>query len=517
MNKFWPLTLAAAASLILSPCSYAQSTADAVYNDYNSAFIVHKGSQTFYSNSLTDRSPAFMWGQASDIYAAEDYFARTHDVAAQKLIADLLDTFLANNNGADWSWDSWNDDTEWGVIACVRGYQITGDTKYLDAAAKNWNMTYNRGWDTKYGGGGVWENMDNFVHGDGKADKCSLSNNPLVITGVALYQITGDQSYLIKSEAIYAWERSNVFNTTTGQVNEGVKWVIGKPDSGFLENSDNIYNDGSFTEAAECLYRITGNPKYHRDALLAISHVVSENSIMSYKGQPGNPQYQYWFVKGLSDYCTDNKCWNLYYSWLLDNANQAWKERDTLGLTEDDWLDPQTNANPCALNASSAVTIWQVLPPATEVPLSGNYEIVDAGSGLALGVGSKASHAPVVEGHFAPGAKKVLWSFEPTSGGYYQIKNAASDLVMTAAAASVLPGSKIVQDPAQGMIPGSDEWMPIANSDGTYSFYNLNSQQNLDVPAAVNAADTQVDQTTANGASSQRFLLRPHTNRNSSP
>ncbi|MCW3060567.1 MAG: glycoside hydrolase family 76, partial [Capsulimonas sp.] len=151
------LTLATA-GLFLSPSVYAQSTADISYNAYNSAFLVQNGSSAFYANSITDRTRAYMWGQASDIFVAEDYFARTHDPATQALITKLLNTFMADNNGADWSWDSWNDDIAWAVIAFVRGYQITGNTAFLNAARNNWNVAYNRGWDSTFGGG-VWEEM----------------------------------------------------------------------------------------------------------------------------------------------------------------------------------------------------------------------------------------------------------------------------------------------------------------------------------------------------------------------
>jgi hypothetical protein len=47
---------------------------------------------------------------------------------------------MANNNGSDWSWDSWNDDCAWAEIAFIRGYIITGNNTYLNAATQNWNM-----------------------------------------------------------------------------------------------------------------------------------------------------------------------------------------------------------------------------------------------------------------------------------------------------------------------------------------------------------------------------------------
>ena len=116
---------------------------------------------------------------ALDIETAEDAYERTRSPLHWRLVNDLLNGFLAQNNG-NWADNTWNDDMGWMSLALVQGYQITGNKTFLDKAIYAWNIAYNRGWDTKYGGGGVWENMDNFVHGDGRADKLALSNEPFV-------------------------------------------------------------------------------------------------------------------------------------------------------------------------------------------------------------------------------------------------------------------------------------------------------------------------------------------------
>ncbi|WP_165864707.1 RICIN domain-containing protein [Capsulimonas corticalis] len=495
----WALT---AAVLFLAPSARAQNIADTSYNAYNSAFLVQNGSSAFYTNSITDRTRAYMWGEASDIFVTEDYYARTHNPATPVLITNLLNTFMADNNGADWSWDSWNDDIAWAVIAFVRGYQITGNTAFLNAARNNWDMAYNRGWDSALGGG-VWEEMNS------KFSKCALSNDPLVISGCALYQITGDSSYLTKSQAMYNWVRTNLFNSTSstnslgapGQVNEGLDTSHG------LQPSDNVYNSGGFISAANYLYRLTGTAQYHSDAQLAITHIVNEGPVIDFVGSPGNPQYAYWFVKGVSEFATDNNVWSQYQSYMANNANTSWANRDSLNLTEDDWTHPNTGSNPVALNASSAVTVWQVQQQ-PNLNVSGNYAIVCAASNLALGVASNASYAAVVQQPYT-GAAAQQWTFTPTGGGLFQIKNVSSGLVMNVSAGSVGSGATIVQYPAQGLSPGNDRWQPSLNSDGTYSFFNHNSLLALDDTAASTASGTQFSQYWPNNTNAQKFSLIP--------
>ncbi len=339
------------------PVALAQNTADAAFDAWNAAFLVRSNGQTYYSRTLSDRGVESegSWVFALDIETAEDAYERTRSPLHLRLVNDLLNGFLAQNNG-NWADNTWNDDMGWMSLALVRGYQITGNKAFLDKAIYAWNLAYDRGWDTKYGGGGVWENMDNFVHGDGKADKLALSNDPFVNSGVTLYQITGDPAYLTKAKAMYGWVRDNVFDKTSGQVNEGVKWPIGKPDGGWLENSANVYNSGSFIEAANQLHRITGDPMYYNDAQLAINFVINKTPVLNNNGGFQN-QWGYRFIKGLNQFATDNNQWPQYETWMRNNAKSAWSKRNDLNLTGNNWL--QVNQpTPQAAGHFAVVSSW---------------------------------------------------------------------------------------------------------------------------------------------------------------
>jgi Glycosyl hydrolase family 76 len=207
--------------LIASTEAKAQNAA-AAYSAYNSAFLVTSG--PYYSTTLLSQgtTEAKMYTAANDIEVAEDAYQYSHSQADQTLVVGLLNRFLVTN-GTDWSYDTWNDDIGWMTNIFVRGYQLTGQANYLTEAENEWNMAYNRGWDSSLGGG-IWENQS-------KPDKEALSNDNFIFEAVQLYQLTGDSTYLTKAEAIYAWVRANLVNTTTsnnnlgepGQVNQGIK------------------------------------------------------------------------------------------------------------------------------------------------------------------------------------------------------------------------------------------------------------------------------------------------------
>jgi len=334
----------------------AQSNrAQAAFDAYNAAFLIQTNGQTYYKRSLTNNSYAGSWVQGLEIQVAEDAYDRTKSVNNQQLVADLTATFLAKEN-YNWASDTWNDDIAWMTIACVRGYQITGNTNLLNQAIYAWNMAYNRGWDSALGGG-IWEEMNL------KDAKCALSNDPMIIAGAALYQITGQSAYLTKCEGIYTWVRNNIFNPTNGQIYEGVS------SNGMVMVSDNPYNSGAFINAANCLHNITGDTNYFNDALLAASHVINNNTILTDGGR-GDSTWEDQFVRGLSYFARDNNLWGLYNSWLSANAAAAWNaRRPDLNITWNAWATPTATDDCYSLECLSAAVIQQVMPATAGAPV----------------------------------------------------------------------------------------------------------------------------------------------------
>ena len=494
--------------LFLSPHAQAQNAADA-YNAYNSAFLVQANGQTYYATNLTSVSTKQdgEWTEALAITVAIDRYHYTHAQGDRDFMISLLNSLASYNasGGANGNWqtDGWDDNLAWMVNPFLRGYQLTGVSSYLTQAEAGWNNGYKQGWDTTVAGGGIWENTD-------KQSKCALSNDPFVFEGVGLYQATGDSTYLTKAETIYSWVRSTLL-VTSGQNAGRVHGCVGS--NGVVQaDDDNVYNAGSFLEAATQLYRVTGNQAYYNDAKMVADHTVAQGSVVHNNDEDSGSQWAYWFTRGLSDFATEANLWSTYGSWLQGNANAAWSERSNLNITWNDWTTSTNNTNANPVEMSSAAAVWQhLLPPS--VNLSGTYEIQNVASGLALNVsgGSTTQGAAIIQYPFASGATNALWTFVPTSGGYYQIKNVNSSQVVNVTGASAINGAAIVQFPVGSMITGNDQWLPVQNPDGTYSFYNLNSLQALDDPGGSTTSETQLDQWFGNSTSAQKFNLIPQS------
>ncbi len=496
-----------AAAKSQSAAAQSQAKATAAYNAYNAAFLVQADGQTFYAGTLTSvgTAPNGEWTQALDIVVAEDRYQHTHAQADRDMVIALLNSLAyynaPNSLFGNWQTDGWDDNLAWMVNAFMRGYQLTGESTYLTQAEAGWNNGFKQGWDTTVAGGGIWENTD-------KGSKCALSNDPFVFEGVALSQATGDSTYLSKAETIYSWVRSTLL-VSSGPSAGQVRGCVGA--NGVVQaNDDNVYNDGSFLEAATQLYRVTGNQAYYNDAKMVADHTVGEGPVLHSTAEaPGN-QWAYFFTRGLSDFATEADLWPQYESWLLGNANAAWRERNKLNLTWNNWSGPTNDAEPPTdpMEMSSAAAIWQQLLPAT-VKLSGTYAIQNAASNLTVSVSeaSTAGNAAIIQSPFVSDTPEQQWTFVATSGGYYQIRNMNSGEVISVAGASGINGAAIVQRPAAAIIPGDDQWQPVLNPDGTYSFYNLNSLQALDNPAESSTIGTQLDQWFGNNTSAQEFYL----------
>ncbi len=233
--------------------------ADAAINAFNNAFLVTSGSSAYYKKSLTDNAADGTWVASLDIMGEEDAYERTGSPAQKTLVNNLCATWL-QNTPPPWSWDGWNDDIGWFSLALIRGYQITGNPAFLTQAEYGFNYAFNRGWDTKWNDGGIWEQQIEYCKNGAAINKETLANDSLGIVACLLYQSTHDVAFLNKAEQIYGWERSHLYNASTGQINTGVSR------DGTVDHGTAVYNQGTFVDYANYLYQITGNVSYYNDA-----------------------------------------------------------------------------------------------------------------------------------------------------------------------------------------------------------------------------------------------------------
>lgn len=500
----------ASAGGVLSTSAQAQNNvvvpyeAAASFSAWNANFLVESGGYTYYNSELNSvgTSEAKMYTGALDVAIAEDNYECTHSTSAMNLVTALLNTFDSTfGNGANWSYDGWNDDIGWMCNIYVRGYQITGNTAYLTIAENNYNMAYSRGWDNTLGGG-IYENTTD-------ADKECLSNDPFVWEGVGLYEVTGNTTYLTEAENIYAWVRSHLFNSTNSTNAIGAPGALcqGEQVNGTLESGDNVYNSGSFLEAANSLYHVTGNSQYYNDAVLDINHVLGSGSILhSTNNTPGN-QWAYWFIKGLSDFCTDNNLWPTYYSWMLGNANAAWAQRNSANLTWNDWTTATNSAGTDAVVMSSAVAIWQLI----NVPQQ--YQVINEYSGLAMDLisGNEANNAPIEQWSTSGGVNaNQQWMLAPLSNGSYAIISSLTNEAASVYGASTSNGA-VLNDWPFSITDTSQQFTEVSEGSGWYELKNVNSGLVLDDSALGTSNGTPIIQYQANGGSNQMWKIQPVT------
>ncbi len=307
----------------------ANPLGDQSFAALNNAFLVTSGSTQYYKEALNNNQDDYFWRQALSIQMVEDVYLRTKNPAHRTLITNLLNTFLQNEQGSgglyDWNWNEYNDDLLWAGIAFARGYQITGNTVFLNQAKYAFNRVYDRGWDNALGGGIWWDIRKN--------EKSGLSNNPAIILALYIYESTQESIYLTKASAIYDWVWATLYNTSTGAVYEHIKA------NGTKATDANAYNVGAFVSAASALHRITGRESVFDDAKRSVDYIVliqTSNGIMTSGQRDGTWQSE--FARGIGEFVRDNNLWSTYWTWMRNNANAAWNRRRTdLNISWNNW------------------------------------------------------------------------------------------------------------------------------------------------------------------------------------
>ncbi len=497
------LGIAALALAIGTASAQNGANADAAYHGFLSAYLMTTNEPThnyplpYICQSLNNHDLAFMWQQAYMISGMEDAFDKNYlDSTRRQLVNDLLNSFVVQNI-TNLTWDGWNDDIEWACIALAHGYQETGNVNFLNAATLNWNAVWSRtrGWDTKFGGG-IWENTSTTT-----PSKCTLSNAPFIIAGCMLYRITGNSTYLTESEQSYAWMRSELFDTSTGQVNEGI--ADDGSTNGKLLASNNSYNSGIFLNAANSLYKITGNAQYYNDALLAASWVVNNHTVMTEDHPNNGPFGSEEFFRALSLFAVENNLWATYYPWLEANCTAAWNHRRTdYNITWNNYNANTPTTNLLAMEAISSVIVQAV----TQIsPIVGPHSIRNFVSDLSVDNTMSTAQGAGVEQWGWNGGSQQLWDFRQNSDSTWTIKCLYSGDVLDDPGSSTVNGKQMDQWPSNG---GSNQkWVLTQQSNGAYLIQNQASGKVLDNDNK-STNGTPLVQWDANGGNNQLWNLK---------
>lgn len=302
--------------------AYSASDVKTVVNAYHSAFYSVAGTNGYFKDTQTG-GIAYFWGQAEMIECVIDAYEWTGDPAYRGMITNLLNGFIKNNGSAWTSWNIYNDDIMWAVIAFTRGGVDTGNTNYCNLAKANFDACYARAWDNQLGGGFYWS-TDN-------QSKNACANATAAIAAYLLYQVYGDVNYLNKATSLYNWERSVLFNPNTGAIYD----AIGT--NGVVNTWASTYNQGTFIGAAHFLGQTN-------DAMLAAQftmlNLTSRGILPEYGIAGNNSGFNAIFLRWLTHFMKDRQLQSTYEPWLQLNATAAWNVRRSDNLSWCQWLHP---------------------------------------------------------------------------------------------------------------------------------------------------------------------------------
>jgi predicted alpha-1,6-mannanase (GH76 family) len=312
---FW-LVLSIRAAL-----GFTAQDAGTVAGSFTSAFYVQNGTNGYFKDTQTG-GVSYFWTQAEMIESVNDAYEWTGNPAYGAMITNLLNGFISNN-GSSWTWNMYNDDILWAVLAFARGGQLTGHPEYCALARANFDACYSRAWDSALGGGLYWTTD--------KGSKNACVNGPGAIAACVLYQIYGDTAYWTKGSNIYQWERAVLFNAANGAIADaiGIDGSIGYWAS--------TYNQGTFIGAANFLGQTN-------DARLAANFTMmnmSGGGLLPEYGIAGNNSgFNAIFLRWLTRFMRDRNLRDTYEPWLQLNADAAWNVRRADNLSWCQWHQP---------------------------------------------------------------------------------------------------------------------------------------------------------------------------------
>ncbi|KAL8994765.1 MAG: hypothetical protein Q9169_005349 [Polycauliona sp. 2 TL-2023] len=512
-TKGLPLKLLILIAIASFPVSQAldQGDAETTYEAFNDAFLTRSGKEAFYKEALNSKNQTGTWAGSLNILGTQDAYERTGDPEKKTLINELLTTWL-KDTPTPWDWDGWNDDIGWFSLALVRGYQTTGTQAFLDAAKYGFDYAFERGWDTKYNDGGIWEEQPEYIARapppkDGEprkeATKEALANDSLGKTACIIYQVTHDAKYLQRAQQIYAWVSETLFNHETGQINTGIHM------NGTVNTATAVYNQGTFLDYANLLWLITGNRQYYNDAKLALDfgrNELTTNGVFSNDAGYLNTWADE-FARGAGHFVRDNSLWTDYHAWMKQNAESILENRRSdLGITWNAWDKSTPSDDTKISNQFVSAMAWMQFTPAT-IPseIGGIHVIVNQQTGLAIdSAGIYKDGEAVVQWGLNDGQNQ-RWLLTQNSDESWNIINLATWKSLDCPGGSDKDGLEMVLWTADR--DGNQRWGIERQGDGTYKIENQASRKVLDGAGGAENG-TQLVQQGGSGSEQQRWVLQ---------
>jgi predicted alpha-1,6-mannanase (GH76 family) len=204
--------------------------------------------QRWYDPSTGQWTSTGWWNAANALTAVIGYSKLTGDSSHDGCLAT---TFAAAQGQHAGFINDYYDDNGWWALAWIAAFDMTRDTRYLDAARTI--FTYNtEGWDDTCRGGLWWNASRNY--------KNAITNELFLTLAALLHQRTpGDSSYLGWAQREWEWFHASGLIGPSGLVNDGLT-----PACANNLGTTWTYNQGVILGGLAALFEITGDRAYLR-------------------------------------------------------------------------------------------------------------------------------------------------------------------------------------------------------------------------------------------------------------
>ncbi|MDB5104810.1 MAG: hypothetical protein JWP91_2499 [Fibrobacteres bacterium] len=324
-------------------------------------------SKTFYKYDDKTGTLDF-WHTAHSWETIMDAYARTGKEEYRLMIRDVYDGFV-KMHGTDWTQNDYNDDIAWWVIACTHAYDLTGDQRYLTQAKIEFDWVYSTQRDPVKGGV-WWKNTEHLV-------KNSCIVQPMIISAAKLARLLKDDTYRVKAESLYAWQKRTLVAPGGGQVWDNINT------SGVISKYTSTYNQGTYIGSAVLLGHVA-DAKVCADWTKA--NMCNTAGILTEQGQGDVGSFKLILARYMVGLSCQPGC-ATYTQWMEANAAKVWSYRRTDGLMGHNWNAPAPTTGLEAQCAAGGVCLLNLLtnPTVSILPVADGMR-ARSGSGKVLQV-----------------------------------------------------------------------------------------------------------------------------------
>ncbi|UII19979.1 glycoside hydrolase family 76 protein [Fulvivirga ligni] len=240
------------------------ATADSMQNATYTTYLSSNG--TFKQDNQGNEFFNYWWN-AHMVHVLIDGYNRTADnvyISRAKALVEGIYT----RNGSHFP-NEFNDDMAWLAIACTRAYEASDDNYFLDVSKLLWSEII-KSWSDLYDGGITWKTNT-------PLSKNAVSNAPVAILSMRLYQLDGGEDYFDWAKKIYDWQKNTLVDPATGLVWDNINTV----DGDVVVNKDWIftYNIGTYIGASLELYNETKDAAYLNEALKTATSMMTSSKL----------------------------------------------------------------------------------------------------------------------------------------------------------------------------------------------------------------------------------------------